>query len=110
MKKIKNVFVLLFTFFISTPVFAETGCKVFAEYTSAATKIIMIAAPILLLILTTVDLMGAVSAGDEKDMKKSINTLVKRFVICLIILILPTIINIIVGWTVFDNFTACIGG
>lgn len=86
------------------------GCAVFSKYTSAATKLIMIAAPILLLILTTVDLMGAVSAGDEKDMKKSINTLVKRFVICLIILILPTIINIIVGWTVFDNFTACIGG
>lgn len=106
----------LFTFiltgiicFIATPVFAETvGCGVISDITRPLTRIILIAAPIILIIMGTVDFLGAVSASDEKAMKKAMNNLVKRFIICVIIFLLPLLVNFVIGWTTFNNFTACL--
>lgn len=85
----------------------EIGCGAFSDIASKARDIIMIAAPILLLVLGTVDFMKAVGASDEKAMRKVLSDFVKRLIICVIILILPILVNLIMGWTKYNDLTAC---
>lgn len=82
-------------------------CGEFVEITKPIAQIVMIAAPILLLVLGTVDFLKAVAASDEKAMKKATSDFVKRLLICVIILILPLLINMIMGWVKFQDLTAC---
>lgn len=110
----KKLLISLSMLFYTLPVFAvnvanasKNACGVVAEYSKKAAEIIMIAAPILLVILATVDILKAVSASDEKAMAKCFSTIIKRVIICLIILILPIIVNFIIGWTTFNNLTSC---
>ena len=107
MKKIRNTILLLAISFISTPVLADkTGhvdCGVFSEYTTIAARLIMIISPILL----TVDFIGAIAASDEKAIKKATSNFLKRLLICVIILILPILVNLIIGFTTFNDLTAC---
>lgn len=110
MNKINKLLTFLLLLTITIPVFAVTNtvdCGVFADITRPAAKIIMIAAPILLLVMGTIDLTRAVAASDDKAMKKVFSDLLKRFVICLIILILPVIINMLMGWIKFNDLNAC---
>lgn len=83
-------------------------CSAISDITKPLTQIIMIAGPIILIIMGTVDIMGVVASGDDKGMKKAWNNLLKRFLICLVLLLLPTIVNIIVGITSFNDLTACL--
>lgn len=106
MKKIKNIIFLLAISFISTPVFA-VDCGVFSEYTTIAARIIMIISPILLIVLGTVDFIGAIAASDEKAIKKATSNFLKRLLICVVILILPILVNLIIGFTTFNDLTAC---
>lgn len=109
MKKFFNIILTVITCFIATPVFAETvDCGVISDITRPLARLILIAAPIILIIMGTVDFLGAVSASDEKAMKKAMNNLVKRFVICVVIFLLPLLVNIVMGWTVFNDFSACL--
>lgn len=106
MKKLLTFITMLL---ITTPVFAETvDCGVIAEITRPASHIILIIAPILLLVLGTIDFLGAVTANDEKEIKKATNTFLKRLVICIIIMILPVLVNLIISFTTFKNLTSCL--
>lgn len=82
-------------------------CGEFVEITKPIAQIVMIAAPILLLVLGTVDFLKAVAASDEKAMKKAVSDFVKRLLICVVILLLPLIINMIMGWVKFQDLSAC---
>lgn len=107
MKKRIFMFFLLTILFIPSFTLAATDCGAFADITSKARDIIMIAAPILLLVLGTVDFMKVVGAGDEKAMRKVLSDFVKRLIICVVILILPILVNLIMGWTKYNDLTAC---
>ena len=111
MKKIRNTILLLAISFISTPDLADkTGhvdCGVFSEYTTIAARLIMIISPILLIVLGTVDFIGAIAASDEKAIKKATSNFLKRLLICVVILILPILVNLIIGFTTFNDLTAC---
>ena len=105
MKKIYLLLIML----ISTPVFADTvDCGVISEFTRPAAHIIMIVAPILLLVLGSIDFLKATTAGDEKDMKKATNNFIKRLIICVIILILPILVNMVISFTTFKNLHSCL--
>ena len=109
-KKLLLMFIMLTTAF---PVFAVKTANpvdwgVVSEITRPLFHIIMIAAPILLIVMSAVDIFGVVSSSDEKNMKKCLNTMFKRFIICIIILILPLLINMIIGWTTLNDLTACL--
>lgn len=109
MKKMLTLISIAIISFISTPVFAATvDCGVISDITRPAARLIMIAAPIILIIMGTVDFLGAVTASDEKAMRKAMSNLLKRFMICVIILILPLLVNFIIGWTTFRDLTACL--
>ena len=106
MKKILTFLTLLL---ISTPVFAETvDCGAISEITRPAAHIIMVIAPIILLIMGTVDFLGAVTASDEKAMKKATDTFIKRLIICIIIMVLPALVNMVISFTTFKNLTSCL--
>lgn len=109
MKKILTFISIITICFLTTPVFAETvDCGVISDITRPAAKIIMIAGPIILIVMGAVDILGVVTSGDEKGMSKCWSNLVKRFIICVVLLILPLLVNFIIGWTTFKNFTACL--
>jgi len=130
MKRKTFIFSLLLfiTLMVSTPVFAAPStnlnqadgagnggasthaldtCAEFKEITKPIYNIIMIGAPSLLLLFGTIDFGRAVAAGDEKEMKKATSDFVKRLGICVAILLLPTLINLIMGWTTFGDLSAC---
>lgn len=108
MNKKYKLLLLCFTLFATTPVLADTvNCGAFAEITRPVAIAIMIISPIILLVMGGVDFMGAVAASDEKAMKKATSTFIKRLIICIIILILPVIVNFVISWTTFGDLTSC---
>ena len=84
------------------------SCDSFKIITQPMWMLIRIAAPIMLLVLGALDFAKATAASDEKMMKKSVQTFFKRTIITVAIFLLPTIVNLIVGWTVYDNLTGCL--
>lgn len=58
-------------------------------------RIISIAAPFALIIFGSLDFFKAIIAGDEKEMKAKRKPFVGRLVAAIIILLMPTIINLI---------------
>lgn len=105
----KKLLTFLTMLLVTTPVFAETvDCGVVAEITRPASHIILIVAPILLLIMGTIDFLGAVTANDEKEIKKAVNTFIKRLVICIIIMILPVLVNVVISFTNFNDLSSCL--
>ena len=105
MKKILTFITLLL---ISNPVFAAADCGLVSEITRPAAHIIMVIAPILLIVLGAVDYLGAVIANDEKGIRKATETFLKRLVICVIIMILPNLVNMVISFTNFNNLTSCL--
>lgn len=55
------------------------------------------AVPALLVILIMKDLFTAVAAGDEKQIKKAQSDAIKRIIAGVIIMLLPTIVNVILS-------------
>ena len=109
MKKLLTFILIFMMCFIATPAFAETvDCGIISEVTRPAARIIMIAGPILLIVMGGVDILTVVTSGDEKGIKKAWSNLIKRFIICVVLFLLPLIVNFIIGWTTFKDLTACL--
>jgi len=62
-----------------------------------AFSIIRIAAPILAVVLIGKDIVVAVASGKEDDMKKAQKNMIKRLIILVVIMFIPTIVNIILS-------------
>ncbi len=71
--------------------------------------IIMIAVPILVVVLVTVDFVRAVVAGKEEDMKKAQGTAIKRIVIGVVIFFIPVLVNVILKIIGITSGTCGIG-
>ena len=56
-----------------------------------------IAVPILIIMLVIKDLVSATVASDEKEMKKAQTNAIKRIVVGVIFVLLPTFINVILN-------------
>ena len=65
-------------------------------------RIIAIAAPFALIIFGSLDFFKAIIAGDEKEMKAKRKPFIGRLVAAIVILLMPTIVNIIMK-TVASN-------
>lgn len=59
--------------------------------------VIQIAVPILLIIMGSLDLMKAVMAGKEDEIKKSQGTFVKRAIAAVIVFFIPLIVSLVIG-------------
>ncbi len=76
-------------------------------YIKIAMNIIFIAAPILLLILGTIDFLKVVTSGDEKGMRKATDDFIKRIIICVVILLLPLLINFVMSMLNVKSYKEC---
>ena len=70
---------------------------------------IRISVPLLLIVLIIKDLVSAVSAGKEDDMKKAQSNAIKRIAIAIIIFFVPTIVNLVLDISGIASTTCGIG-
>lgn len=76
-------------------------------YIKIGMNIIFIVTPIILLIMSTIDLFGAV-VGDNKSLGKAWSNIVKRMIIAVVILILPALISMVLSVTTINSNEACL--
>lgn len=77
-----------------------------AFYLSLIFSVMKYAAIILLIVLSSMDFLSAVASQDNDILKKTFNRTVKRFVICIIIFFVPTILNFsldLINQSTIDN-------
>ena len=65
--------------------------------------IIQIAVPILLIIMGSLDLMKAVMAGKEDEIKKAQGTFVKRAIAAVIVFFIPLVVSLVMGLIKIDS-------
>ena len=70
-------------------------------------RILQIAVPIALIIWGTVDLGKAVIAGEEKKIKESQGTFVKRIVAAVIVFIIPWLVNFVMAIVSSNEWWDC---
>lgn len=66
-------------------------------------------APVLLILWGTIDLVKAVVAGKEDDIKKYQKTLVKRVISAVIIFLIPTAVSLLLGLIGSSEWKNCWG-
>lgn len=124
MKKIKNYLILgFFTVFSFVggvrAEYTKVSCgniknipKKIPELTTWAVTLIEVAIPIILVILSMVDLIKAVSSQKEDEIKKGKNVLVKRLILAAIIFLfvalIKFVISIVANSTDTNNISKCI--
>lgn len=79
-----------------------------AYYMSFAFSVMRYAAIILLIVMTIMDFTSAVAAQDNDVMRKSISKLGKRAVMCVIIFLLPTLIDFVLQFLHQSQVSDCI--
>lgn len=67
------------------------------EIVKSALTIIQIAVPILLIVMGSIDLMKAVMAGKEDEIKKAQTTFMKRCIAAVVVFLIPLIVSLIMG-------------
>lgn len=60
-------------------------------------KIIQWVVPVILILLGTIDLVKAVSAGKEDDIKKNQGVLIKRAIAAVIVFLIPVLVSAVMG-------------
>lgn len=63
--------------------------------------------PIILIVLGTIDLVKAVIAGKEEEIKKNQTNLIKRVIAAVIVFLVPMIVTILMGWLGNDDWKTC---
>ena len=86
-----------------------SGTLTLAYIIKIAANLIFISAPIILIIMCTLDLFGAVTGNYSKnnDLSNAWTKIIKRVIICIIILILPTIISFVMSMVNVGNYDDC---
>lgn len=88
--------------------YEKFDCGVLSEYLNKIWVYILIAAPVMVIIFSAIDLLKAVAANEEKDIKKQGSRIVKRLIIMMVVIILPLIVNMIIGLTSHQKLDACL--
>lgn len=71
--------------------------------------IIQWVAPIILIIIGSIDMVKAIIAGKEDEIKKHQQTLIKRLISAVIIFLIPLLVSIIMGWVGNEDWKTCWG-
>ena len=74
--------------------FCESSAEIW-QLVGKIINIIKIVIPIIIVILAMLDLGKAVMAGEEKQIKEAQSNAVKRIIVGIIIMFVPTIVNLI---------------
>lgn len=79
-----------------------------AYYISIVFSVIRYVAIILLIVLTILDFVSAVASQDNDILKKASSKAIKRFVLCVIIFLLPTLIDFVLQFIHNSSISDCI--
>lgn len=63
--------------------------------------------PVILILLGTIDLVKAVIAGKEDDIKKHQQTLIKRAIAAVIVFLVPLLVSLIMGLLGTNDWKTC---
>lgn len=69
--------------------------------------VIQYVVPVILIVFGSVDLIKAVIAGKEDDIKKNQQTLFKRIIAAVIVFLVPLIVQVVMGLIGNDDWKAC---
>ena len=72
--------------------------------------IIRIAVPVLVVVLISVDMLSAVTSGDEKGVKEAQSRAIKRVIIGVVIFFIPTLVNFVLKMAGYVSGTCGIIG
>lgn len=86
-----------------------SGTLTLAYIIKIAANLIFISAPIVLIIMCAIDLFGAVTGSYSKnnDLSNAWKKIIKRVIVCIIILILPTIIGFVMSMVNIESYGDC---
>lgn len=77
----------------------------------SAVKLVLIViqyvVPVILIVFGSIDLIKAVIAGKEEDIKKNQQTLFKRIVAAVIVFLVPLIVKVVMGLIGNESWQAC---
>lgn len=97
-----NFFLNINKYYISM---LDSDCSILSdkemELLNEAFFAVKVCVPILCVVLIAIDILKAVTSGDEKNMKDAQNKAVKRLIIGVVIFFIPTLVNIILKWAGF---------
>ncbi len=82
-------------------------CGILSDYFNKLWTIILIVAPVMAILFSAFDIFKAVTAGDEKAMKSQVNRIVKRLIIMVVVILLPLVVNMVIGFTNYNKLDAC---
>ena len=114
-KKLSYVFLLMLCALLSTPIYAADvkGCSIIGNGVKIDVKIantvhtivliIQIVVPILLVVFGMMDLVKAVIAGKEDEIKKSQMTFVKRLIAGALVFFVFVIVKMLVSFVADDD-------
>lgn len=85
---------------------SEAGYRLFG-LAGYALNIIQIAVPIILIVMGTIDLVKALVAQKDDQMKKAQSTLIKRVIIGVVIFFVPMVIKFVIGMLGENTNNAC---
>lgn len=94
-----NIFMIIFLVFFAfeTIVFADSlNCDSWAEVKTDLQNLfnlLKIIVPLLVIGLSSYDFIKAITAKDDKDIKKAFQTLLKRLVYAIVLFFLPVLLN-----------------
>jgi len=78
-----------------------------AFYLATIFSVLRYVAIAIIIVMTTLDFVGAVSSHDNEIIKKAVNKLLKRAILCVIIFLLPTIIEFVLQFVHNRTITTC---
>lgn len=70
-------------------------------------NIIQWVVPIILIVLGTIDLVKAVVAGKDDEIKKHQQTLIKRIIAAVIVFLVPMLVSVLMGWIGNKDWKTC---
>ena len=70
-------------------------------------NIICIAVPIIMILMGTIDLFKAVTAGKDEDIKKKQKALITRIIAGVLVFLVPTIVSVIMNLIGVSSWRAC---
>lgn len=70
-------------------------------------KLVRFAVPVIIIALTIVDFVKAMSAQNQDEIKKAFNKLISRIIVGVIIFVLPTLIDFLIGIANPEFGTTC---
>ncbi len=109
-KKLSLLFVLLFSFIVTSPVYAITCADVeiddkIPNTVHTVILIIQIAVPILLVVFGMMDLVKGVMAQKDDEIKKGQQTFIKRLIAAAIVFFVIAIVKLLMSLVADDDET-----